>query len=234
MPFGWVAGATLVAGVYSADKASDASESATQAASNMSAEQLALDRETLNFYKEQYANSRPYQEQQAKIAQEVSQAQLASMRQNDAIAKDYYDYQKGTFRPMEQSIVSDAQNYDTAARRESKASQAVADVGMQASIAQQSQMRNMNRMGINPNSGRSQAIGAQMGLAEAAAKAGAANKARADVETQAFARKMDAASLGRNLASNQATSAGVTTSSRLRPSSCWTPFAPRWATRPPT
>jgi hypothetical protein len=52
-------------------------------------------------------------------------------------------------------------------------------------------------------------MGNQMALGEAAAKAGAANKARDAVETQGFARKMDAASLGRGLASNQATSAGV-------------------------
>lgn len=49
----------------------------------------------------------------------------------------------------------------------------------------------------------------QMALGEAAAKAGAANKAREQVELQGYARKMDAANLGRNLASNQATSAGV-------------------------
>jgi len=64
-------------------------------------------------------------------------------------------------------------------------------------------------MGVNPNSGRMMAMGNQMALGEAVAKAGAANKARDAVETQGFARKMDAASLGRGLASNQATSAGV-------------------------
>ena len=48
-----------------------------------------------------------------------------------------------------------------------------------------------------------------MSMAEATAKAGAANKARTNVETQGYARTMDAANLGRGLASNQATSAGV-------------------------
>ena len=67
----------------------------------------------------------------------------------------------------------------------------------------------MNRMGVTPGSGKMLAVGNQMALSEAVAKAGAANKARDAVETQGFARKMDAASLGRNLPSNQATSAGV-------------------------
>lgn len=52
-------------------------------------------------------------------------------------------------------------------------------------------------------------MGNQMAMAQAAAKAGAASKARDNVELQGYARKMDAANMGRNLASNQATSAGV-------------------------
>jgi hypothetical protein len=209
MSIGWVAAATVVGGVYSSNKAAKASNNATAAAGEMASEQIALDRETLDFYKSQYADQKPLQEAQAKAAAEVSTAQLASMRQNDTIAKDYYDYQTGTFRPMEKAIVADAQNYDTTARREEKAGQAVADVGMQAELGRQANVRQMNRMGVNPNSGKMLAMGNQMALGEAVAKAGAANKARDAVETQGFARKMDAASLGRGLASNQATSAGV-------------------------
>lgn len=203
------AGATAAAGMYSANKASKASGKATDAASAMAADQIELDRETLDFYKQQYADSKPYQQAQAKAASEVSTAQLASMRQNDAIAKDYYDYQTGTFRPLEQGMVSDAHNYDTAARRDAKAAGAVADVGMQAELARQSQTRGMQRMGVNPSSGKMLALQGQMGLSEAAAKAGAANQARDAVELQGYARKMDAVSLGRGLAGNQATSAGV-------------------------
>jgi hypothetical protein len=195
--------------VYTANKASKASANATRAAGEMANSQLELEAETLDFYKQQYADQKPLQQEQARIAAEVSTAQLASMKQNDAISKDYYDYQTGTFRPMERSIVADAQNYDTTARREEKAAQAVADVGIQAEIGRQSNVRGMQRMGVTPNSGKMLALGNQMTLGEAVAKAGAANKAREAVETQGFARKMDAASLGRNLPSNQATSAGV-------------------------
>jgi hypothetical protein len=198
-----------VGSIYSANKASKASDNATRAAGQMASDQLALDSEMLDFYKQQYADQKPLQEAQAKAAAEVSTAQLASMKQNDAIAKDYYDYQTGTFRPMEKAIVADAQNYDTAERREAAAGTAVADVGMQAALAQQSKNREMTRMGVNPNSAKFAATNNQMSLAEASAKAAAAGAARNKVETQGFARKMDAASLGRNLASNQATSAGV-------------------------
>ena len=166
-------------------------------------------KESLAWYKQQYADQAPAREAATKVAMDVANQQLGSMRQNDAISKDYWDYQKDTFRPLETGIVADAENYDTTARRDEKAAGAVADVGMQAEMARQAQTRTMQRMGVNPGSGKMLAMQSQMGLSEAAAKAGAANQARDSVELQGYARKMDAANLGRGLASSQATSAGV-------------------------
>lgn len=202
-------GTMAVGSMYSANKAAGAQNKATDAASALGAEQLALSREELAFYKEQYADQKPLQQQAAQTAIDVSKAQLASMQANDKIAQDYYDYQTNTFRPMEKQLVADAQSYDTTERRDAKAASAVADVGMQAQLQRDAMQRSQERMGVNPASGKAMLMQNQMGLAEAAAKAGAGNKARADVETQGWARKMDAASLGRNLASNQATSAGI-------------------------
>lgn len=165
--------------------------------------------QALDWYKKSYADQAPLREQAAAKANEVSDAQLASMRQNDAISKDYWNYQQSTFRPMERAIVDAAQNYDTEARREQKAGQAVADVEQQLAAAQGQQSRQLTRMGVNPNDGKFAAMANQMTMAGALGKAQAASKARESVELQGYARKMDAANLGRNLASNQATSAGV-------------------------
>ena len=52
-------------------------------------------------------------------------------------------------------------------------------------------------------------MGNQTAIAQAAALAGAATKARSDTQLQGYARKMDAANMGRGLSSAQATSAGV-------------------------
>ncbi len=168
-----------------------------------------ISKEALAWYKQAYQEQAPLREQAAAKAMEVSDTQLASMRQNDAISKNYWDYQQSTFRPMERAIVESAQNYDTEARREQKAGQAVADVEQQVAAAQGQQSRQLTRMGVNPNDGKFAAMSTQMGMAGALGKAQAANKARESVELQGYARKMDAANLGRNLASNQATSAGV-------------------------
>ena len=176
----------------------------TAAASN-----AAISKEALDFYKQTYAEQAPQREAAAKIAMDVANQQLESSKQNTAISNDYWNYQKDTFRPLEEGIVADAKTYDTAARRESAASEAVADVGMQAEAARQAQTRQQQRMGVNPSSGKALALQSQMGMAEALGKAGAANTARDKIELQGYARKMDAANLGRGLASSQATSAGV-------------------------
>jgi hypothetical protein len=166
-------------------------------------------KEALDFYKQSYAEQAPARDAAAKMAMDVAGQQLASSKQNDAISQDYWNYQKDTFRPLEEGIVDAASKYDTTARRDEKAAGAVADVGMQAELARQAQVRQQQRMGVNPSSGKTLAMQSQMGLSEAAMKAGAANTARDKVELMGNAMKMDAASLGRGLAANQATSAGV-------------------------
>lgn len=166
-------------------------------------------REALKWYQTAYQEQAPLREQAAAKANEVSDAQLASMRQNDAISKDYWNYQQSTFRPMERAIVESAQTYDTESRREQKAGEAIADVQQQIDATQGQQSRQLARMGVNPNDGKFAAMSTQMTMAGALGKAQAASKAREGVELQGYARKMDAANLGRNLASNQATSAGV-------------------------
>lgn len=165
-----------------------------------------LSREQLEWAKQVYAEQAPDRAAQATRAKAVSDAQLASMAQNDAIAKDYSDYAKSTFRPLEQKMVADAQAYDTPERQNAEAAKAIAGVESQVAKTQEAQQRNMARMGVNPNSGK---WGASFNLDAAKAKAGAAQAARNQVETQGYARKADAANLGRGLASNQATSAGV-------------------------
>ena len=168
-----------------------------------------ISKEALAWYKQQYAEQAPQRELAAKTANDVAQQQLATSKQNDAISNDYWNYQKNTFRPLEGGIVADAQNYDTAARRDQAAGRAMADVEQQFGNEAAQQQRAMTRMGVNPASGKFALMGNQMAMAQAAAKAGAANKARDNVELQGYARKMDAANMGRGLASSQATSAGV-------------------------
>jgi Chaperone of endosialidase len=188
--------------------------------------QANLSKEQLDWVKQIYEQTAPDRAAATQRANTVSDAQLAQMKTQTAIAQDYADYNKSTFRPLERGIVDQANIYDTQSRRDAEAGKAVADVGQQVDAARVEQSRNLERMGVDPSSGRALALQGTMGLGEAAAKAGAAQKARTQVETTGFARKMDAASLGRGLASSQSTAAGLAlTSGNSSVASGTTPLA---------
>lgn len=166
-------------------------------------------REYLDFQKQQYAELKP-------LAEKLSNAQIDLMKQqsdiatkNEARAQEYSDYEKQTYRPLEKSLVSDAQNYDTEAKREELARKGIADVATAYDAQKKQALATLSSYGINPNSNRFAAINMQLAQNEATDKAGAATNARSQAEQLGYARKMDAASLGRNLASNASTAYGV-------------------------
>lgn len=170
-----------------------------------------LAKQAFNWYSDEYERTRPQRDQSQALANEVAEAQLASAKQQDLISQDYWKYQKDTFRPLEQGIVDAAENYDNPNRRQAEADAAVADVNMQVAAQRAATGRELARAGVSPESGKSLAIMEAGNIGAAKAAAGASSQARRNVELQGYARKMDAANLGRGLASSQATSAQVAT-----------------------
>lgn len=189
------------------DLGADAPDTSRQDA--IAADMAKLSREQWAWVQQQYAEQAPTRQAAAATAQQVAEAGLSSMNLQNQVVADYKADRDTLYRPMEQKLVEEANNYDTAARRDAAASEAVADVGMQAEAARQAQTRQQQRMGVNPSSGKAIALQSQMGLSEALGKAGAANTARDKVETVGRALKMDAINIGRGNASSQATSAGL-------------------------
>ena len=203
MGFGnWIQLAALAGSLYQSNKAQDGAEDYAKRTAAEAADMLA-------FTKAQYADSLPYVKAAQAKSLEVADAQLGSMRQQDALAKEYADYNRTTFRPLEQGIVAGAAGYDTPEKRQAAADSALADVNMQFASTNAGRARQLAASGVNPESARSQAVMGSQGIDQARAGAGAAGQARRGVETTGFARQMDAASLGRNLPSAQATSAGL-------------------------
>lgn len=211
MPLGWIAGAALVGSVYSAEKADGAAKRNTALAADMADQDRQLARETLDYYKQRDAQNAALQREANAIAGRVANSQVALMNQQRQISSEYHNRNKTVFWPLEDTIVKEANAFDTPERREAEAGKAVADVGAQIDGERQAMVRNQQRMGVNPNSGNAIAMGNQMSLAAASAKGKAATAARDKIETQGFARKMDAASLGRGLPSAQATAASTAT-----------------------
>lgn len=161
----------------------------------------------LNWYMAKDAAAAPLRDEAQRKAIEVADQQLASSKANDALAADYANYNKTTFRPLEQGIVADAAAYDTPEKRQAAAESAIADVNSAFGRGNETAARRMAAEGLDGGA-LADAIAGQE-VAKATSAAGAAYKARQGVETVGRAMKMDAASLGRNLPSAQATSAQV-------------------------
>jgi hypothetical protein len=159
--------------------------------------------------KQLYADSAPDRKAAIERANLVSDKQLAAMDQQSALTKDYADYQANTFRPLEKNIIADAEKFDTLERRNAEAGKAVSDVRQAFSSAQGITDRNLARKGVIPGSGADIAARQQMTAQQALAEVQGITGAHDKVQTQGYARRMDAASLGRNMAANQATSAGI-------------------------
>lgn len=166
-------------------------------------------REALEFSKQQYEESKPRLAEFDELVRRVVNQQLQIGDENQALAREYADYMRTVFHPLEREIVADARAFDTEGRRLEEAGRAMSDVRGAFEAQRDILQRERERMGLNAASGASQALAAEMAAREAAAVAGAGTAARRNVETLGLARRMDAASLGRNLPANQATSAQV-------------------------
>ena len=153
----------------------------------------AVAREQLAFSKKQYEENKPFLQG---LATSMKDAQDQQMTQ----AKDYYDYQVNTFRPLEQGLVADAERFNTDAYAQEMAGKASADAAAAFQSAQGSSMRSATRRGVNPNSGAFGAASNSNALALASMQAGARTGARSQAEQLGYARKLDATGLGRNLA----------------------------------
>ena len=211
-----VVGATTV---YAANKASSASKAAAasqeRAAQGLqeSADYAAdmsykLGSEQLDFAKQQYNEMKP-------TAQKIADQQILAQQQQMDQAKDYYDYNVETFRPIERGLATDAQKFSTEGYREQLARDAAAASAKAFGLSQDMSSRAAAARGVNPNSGAGMALQTQNNLGLAASRANAMTGARSQAEQMGWARRLDVTGLGRNLpgastaAYSGATSAGT-------------------------
>lgn len=161
-------------------------------------------REQLNFAKQQYADLKP-------IAQEIGGLQADAQRQQMAQAGDYYDYMQSTFRPVEQSLVSQAQEFNTDAYRQQMAQQASTAAARAFEQSQAMTGRSLAARGVNPASGAARGADRATSLQQAAMRTQAMTGSRQQAQQLGYARMLDAAGLGRGLAgASSAAYAGAT------------------------
>lgn len=153
----------------------------------------ALGREQLQFARDQYADIKP-------LATRIANQQMDAQTQQMTQAKDYFDYQKSTFRPLEQGLVRDAERFSTEGYREQQARDAAAATGKAFGVMQDAASRAAASRGVNPNSGAGMALQSQNMLGLAASRANAMTGARNQAEQMGYARRLEVTGLGRNLA----------------------------------
>jgi len=146
-----------------------------------------------------YNELKPYQaalmDNQSQLMGGQIRGQALALKQ----AEGDYDYNVDTFRPLERQLIDTAQSYNTDAERERLAAAAGANV-QQAIDNQRSQsMRALERMGVNPNSGRFAALMAGTGLDGARMQAQAQNSATIQARDAGFARLAGVTGMGRGL-----------------------------------
>lgn len=120
----------------------------------------------------------------SKSSKKLAKEQLALQRQMFDFAKQRYGDYKTNYGDIEQQLIADAKK-GVVADLGGVTSRAAADVSTQFAGAEDARLRNMQRMGINPNSGRAESMGRQTALSEALAKAGNITSAREAERTNA-------------------------------------------------
>lgn len=140
----------------------------------------------------------------------TGEAMLAWMQDQAAITNEWAADDRAreveVFRPLQDAFIQEANTWDSAARKNEAAQQAVADVRQQTANAEAGRVRQAMAMGINPNSSRFMAAGRSASLDAGLAAAGAQNMARRRVEQEAEGKRANAINMGAGLAVNPGTS----------------------------
>lgn len=163
----------------------------------------------LSFAKDQFAESTKRQDNVDALTKEVTTQQLDDMRKASSRSDTEWERYNTLFKPIEDRMVSDAQNYDTPEAQAKAAAEAKADVMSNASQAQQQNQRQMASMGIDPRSGRFAGVDRGNDLSTALAAAGAQNGAREAVKATGMALREGVANFGKGATSTAAQQVGL-------------------------
>lgn len=93
---------------------------------------------------------------------------------------------RGALSGLQDRLVQDANTFNTEARRQELAGEALGDVNQAFDNVRGQGLRTMTRMGVNPNDGRMMAFNNQTSNAQALAMATAANKVRQAARQEGF------------------------------------------------
>lgn len=172
-------------------------------------EQAKLGKDWLEFAKEQFAVGNERQNEIDALTKKVTESQLEAQEQAKEWSVEDRSRYDEVFKPMEDELIQEAKDYDSAERQQEVSSEARADVLRNTQLAKEAAQRQQASMGVNPNSGRFQATSQANDTQAALAAAGAENVARNQVRDKGYAMRADAVNMGRGLPSQAAGAAGL-------------------------
>ena len=161
-------------------------------------DQKALGMEQLRFAKTRYSQTLP-------IFEASAQADIRSRAISDSLAQQLLQ-ERVKYQAIESQLAADISRDDRRQQQDYYAGQASADVQQSFDTQKKVNARNLQRLGISPDSPKFAQINSNFAVQSAKANVGARNMARRQAMQDAFGRKAQFASLGRNIPA-QATSA---------------------------
>lgn len=198
----------VVSAVIGSDAQSDAAASAANSSREATNASAKATGDRLSFDQKQYSDGASDRQFASDMARQAATQQSADREKYNGL-QDEQVVRGRVFQGAEDQILTDARSYNTTARSDQLASQATADVAQGFSNARGQSIREQQRAGVSPDSGRALALGNQMAIGQATAQATASNNARLKAETTSRALQMDAVGLGKGMIGNQATQAGL-------------------------
>lgn len=139
--------------------------------------QLAQGDAMLDFVKSSYADNKIRLGEQDRLNGQVINQQMRLADSAESRADDAYKFYQQTGRPLVEQSINDARQWDSEDNRADARGRAVAGATQQFDAAQGMQNRNLERMGVNPNSGKFLALNNQLMTQRALGTAGMATNA---------------------------------------------------------
>jgi hypothetical protein len=170
---------------------------------------LAIGKDSLDFSKAQYADSKSELERIRPMLDALATGQIKSTTLANDITSQSWDDYKATYRPIEQRVAADAMAAGTPGEQEAAAGRAGIDVQRAIDINRGATDRSLGSMGVNPNSGRFVGQNRTAAILGAAARAGAETGARVQEKMRGDVLRSAATATGRNMTGTALTGVGV-------------------------
>lgn len=194
------AGADWLGGRMDAWFGTDPAPTSSQKIEQAADRSLQIGKDQFDFNKSEYDANKERLGNMDKTNQGVVDSQLGMSKDYQDRSTSEWDRFKTQFQPVQDKMVSDAMNIDSAANQELAAGAAAGQVKSSVANAQAQNARKMASMGINPASGASVDSANSTAMTQAAQESTAMNGARDALKTQGANMRTNVAQFGQGVA----------------------------------